>query len=288
MDDRTSITWATDVHLNFLNKHALRDFSRGLVRADPSAIILSGDISEAHSLQHHLTDVVRHADRPVYFVLGNHDFYGGSIDEVRRVASVLSSVAASRLHWLPAAGVVPLSADTCLVGVDGWGDGRFGNAETTDVILNDFYQIKELRHLTRPELIRRVQGLGDESAAAAEVLLDQALANYRHILFVTHVPPFREACWHEGQISGDDWLPWFSCRAVGDVLRDRLSRHQDRTCTVLCGHTHGQGVADLLPNLRVYTGGAEYRHPQTAGLITIDQNGICVRPIENTVTDEKK
>jgi hypothetical protein len=28
--------------------------------------------------------------------------------------------------------------------------------------------------------------------------------------------------------------------------------------TVLCGHTHGGGQAQILPNLRVLTGGARY------------------------------
>ena len=28
----------------------------------------------------------------------------------------------------------------------------------------------------------------------------------------------REAAWHQGQLSDDDWIPWFTCRAVGDVI----------------------------------------------------------------------
>jgi hypothetical protein len=31
--------------------------------------------------------------------------------------------------------------------------------------------------------------------------------------------------------------------------------------TVLCGHTHGAGRAQLLPNLEVKTGGADYGWP---------------------------
>jgi Icc protein len=81
------------------------------------------------------------------------------------------------------------------------------------------------------------------------------------VVVATHVPPFREACWYEGQISHDDWIPYFTCAAVGDVLHQAMLDHPDHTMTVLCGHTHGAGVADVLPNLRVLTGGAEYGAP---------------------------
>ena len=76
------------------------------------------------------------------------------------------------------------------------------------------------------------------------------------------MPPFREACWHEGRISDDDWLPHFTCKAVGDVLSEAMRARPDRQMTVLCGHTHGAGEAEILPNLRVSTGGAVYGEPE--------------------------
>ena len=81
---------------------------------------------------------------------------------------------------------------------------------------------------------------------------------------LTHVPPFREACWHRGQISDDDWLPHFACRAVGEVLVEAMAAHPECEMTVLCGHTHSPGEAQVLPNLRVLTGGAEYGRPAGA------------------------
>lgn len=49
-------------------------------------------------------------------------------------------------------------------------------------------------------------------------ILPTALAWFPNLLLVTHVPPFKEACWHEGRISDDDFLPHFTSQAVGDVL----------------------------------------------------------------------
>ena len=58
-----------------------------------------------------------------------------------------------------------------------------------------------------------------------------------------HVPPFREACWHQGRISDDLWRPPFSCKAVGEALVEAMEAHPGREMTVLCGHTHGAGEA---------------------------------------------
>jgi hypothetical protein len=79
---------------------------------------------------------------------------------------------------------------------------------------------------------------------------------------LTHVPPFREACWYEGRISDDNWLPYFTCKAMGDVLTRVMRERPQKRMTVLCGHTHGAGEADILPNLHVRTGGAEYGRPE--------------------------
>jgi hypothetical protein len=62
-------------------------------------------------------------------------------------------------------------------------------------------------------------------------------------------------------VSDDTWLPFFTCRAVGDALRDAMSAAPDGRMTVLCGHTHGSGEAGILPDLRVPTGGAAYGKP---------------------------
>jgi predicted MPP superfamily phosphohydrolase len=40
--------------------------------------------------------------------------------------------------------------------------------------------------------------------------------------------------------------------------------------TVLCGHTHGAGFAQILTNLSVFTGGAEYGRPELQGVFNLD------------------
>lgn len=82
-----------------------------------------------------------------------------------------------------------------------------------------------------------------------------ARTDARELIVLTHVPPFPEACWYEGKQSSPDWLPWFTCVAVGDVLREHARAHPQTSITVLCGHTHGRGEYRAAENLLVRTGG---------------------------------
>src|SRR5688572_13250715 len=131
------VGWATDIHLNFLSNARIAAFCGEISNSEPDVFLIAGDISEAPSLEKHLRLVAEHLQLPIYFVLGNHDFYRSSVAEVRANARALGG----NLHWLPSAGVVALTETTALVGHDCWGDGRLGNARQSPIVLNDFLLI---------------------------------------------------------------------------------------------------------------------------------------------------
>lgn len=254
------VAWLTDIHLEFLNKATRALFVRSLRDAAPDILLISGDIAQAPSLEEHLTYLAREVMRPIYFVLGNHDFYLGSIAEVR--ADVRKFTAQENgLHWLGAGGVVRLTNRTNLVGHDGWCDGRLGDYQHSGVRLNDFLLIDELSNLSKEALFETLNRLGDEAAAHFRRTLPEALETADHVVVVTHVPPFRESAWYNGRPCDPYWLPFFSCKAVGDVLSEFMQQYPNRRMTVLCGHTHGGGTSQILPNLTTVTGPAEYRSP---------------------------
>jgi predicted phosphohydrolase len=278
------LAWATDIHLDFLPDEGVRAFAAELARTGADALVLSGDLSHAELLEHHLRLLSQGFPGPIYFVLGNHDYYGSSIAAVRAAVTELGT-RRPRLRWLPAAGVVELTEKTALIGVDGWGDARLGAPATTRVTLNDFFHIEDLAAEIDPAaravpsllvggdrraLPRKLQALGAAEADTCRRLLSAALADYEHVLVATHVPPFAEACWYEGRLSDDDWLPYFCCAAVGDVLRELAAAAPSRALTVVCGHTHGEGEAQILPNLRVLTGAAVYRRPALQRVLAVE------------------
>jgi 3',5'-cyclic AMP phosphodiesterase CpdA len=278
------LAWLTDLHLNFVSPARLAPLLCEIEAANPDALLVGGDTGEAKSFAGYLRELAVRFDRPVYFVLGNHDYYGGSILVVREAARNLTRES-PLLQWLPAAGVVRLSDQTALIGHDGWGDGRAASFFKSDVILNDYLLIEELRNTTdlgdgpfRPplpaqlsvlteELLRALHALGDEAAAYLRAVLPAALARAEHVLVLMHVPPFREACWYQGRPSDDNWAPHFTCQAAGEALLEIMHQHPHRRATVLCGHTHHGGRAEILPNLLVLTGNAEYGNPQIQQLL---------------------
>ena len=180
------------------------------------------------------------------------------------------------LVYLSQAGVVELTPNTALVGHDGWADGRLGDFDGSDVILNDFLLIDELHcwkdshTLDKPALRLALQALGDEAAGYLRSVLAPAAEQYPRVIVATHVPPFREAAWYQGRPSADDFLPFFSCKAMGDVLLDVAQSHPRCELLVLCGHTHGGGELQVLENLRVLTGPAEYGHPRIEKVFTVE------------------
>jgi len=91
------------------------------------------------------------------------------------------------------------------------------------------------------------------------------------VVVATHLPPWSSATWHDGRLSNQDWRTYFVSVAVGRVIEDVARRRPDVKFAVLCGHTHGRGVVDLLPNLRCTTGAAEYGSPRVAATFDLGE-----------------
>jgi hypothetical protein len=72
----------------------------------------------------------------------------------------------------------------------------------------------------------------------------------------------RDACWHEGHLSDDEWAPHFVCLTLGETILEIMQAWPQRQLTVLCGHTHGAGECRPAANIHILTGGAEYGSPQ--------------------------
>jgi predicted phosphohydrolase len=254
------IVWLTDIHLEFPEADGLERFYRKLEKAAADAVLISGDIGQAATVIEYLRQLQIAAHCPVYFVFGNHDFYYGSIESVRAQARQLYS--SGTIRWLSIADAVELTKNTCCIGHDGWGDGRNGDYAGSGVRLNDFEIIKELTGLPRDIKRQKLMALGDEAAIHVRKVLPVALSSYEHVIFVTHVSPFPESAWWMGRPSAPDWQPFFSCKAVGDVVLEFMRKTPEKQMTILCGHTHGSGNASILPNLVVHSGSARYGYPR--------------------------
>lgn len=285
------VLWVTDPHLDCVRGDAPRVFGQYLRQENPDAeaLLITGDIAQANTFSSMLEGLAKSTGLPLYFVLGNHDAYGGSLYAARKAARGVKGA-----HWLPAAGVVAFG-ETALVGQDGWYDGRLGAGSASKFLLNDFSRIKELRleYMPRarrmgasmtifgglPEHMRRevlnpvvllAGKIADAEAEAAKKTLQSAVGQgFKKIVFATHVPPFEGAAWHQGEPSDHDALPWFASKVMGEAILSVAQQAPDVAFIVLCGHSHSPGTCDPAPNVHVLTGKAVYGSPYLAGTLDL-------------------
>lgn len=257
------IAWASDLHLDRAAAAAVEHLLATLRSARPEAVIVTGDLSSAARLTADLTALADAAGTTIYHVLGNHDYYGSSVGDVR---DLVIALAAQRpdIQWLPPAGIVRLTHETLLVGVDSWADGRHGDPLRTPLVLNDDRLIAEVaaqEGRAAKLLVKRI--LADADARRLATLLERAAGECpTRILVATHVPPFVEALAPGSRESHPDWHPLLVSGATGTVLRAFGADHPQITIDVLAGHSHRAHRVNMLPNLRVTVAGARYGEPR--------------------------
>jgi predicted phosphohydrolase len=253
------LAWATDIHFDHLDDDGKISALEALSTSGADDIVICGDIGTANNLIWSLSKIDEHIPfgASVYFVLGNHDFYNSSVKKVRHLVSEFcrSHVRMEYLHF--SHHPVRIGKNTCIIGCDGWGDSLNGDFEDTRVRMSDFAYIEDLCWLTHEELRKKLIAFGEESANKIRRLLMMAVRRFPNIIMATHIPPFVESSWYEGKQSSVDFLPFFTCAAVGRVLEEVMGKFPDNKLTVLCGHSHGGGEF-IKGNIRVLTGKAEY------------------------------
>lgn len=254
------VCWLTDIHFDFVARGGIERFLDRVEEEQADWVLVGGDIGEARNVTEYLARIAARLSARVAFVLGNHDFYRGSI---RRVRGTMTELCRNvpRLFYLNDVDVLELAPQVGLIGHDGWADARVGDYDRSQVMLSDYLLIAELAPATKRERRGMLEALGDEAASHVRRVLPQALARYEEVVLLTHVPPLREACWHEGRLSDDEWAPHFTCLAVGEAILEIMPQWPQRQLTVLCGHTHSAGECRPLDNVLILTGEAKYGAP---------------------------
>ena len=263
------LLWATDIHLDCASKEARANFVERINHSHADIILITGDIATGTTIIDELDWLKCKLNTPFYFVLGNHDYYDASITKVREQISKWTQ-SNQQAFWLDEAQPVQLSERRFLVGDGGWGDARNGDFLQTPIRLNDHRMIQELSGLDRSILQQKLQLLGSESQDRLKGKLEYLFQSANHIdevIIATHVPPFPESAWYMGYSGAIDWIPDFTCKAIGDLLLTLSDRYPDIQWTVLCGHGHHSGTANIRDNLTVYTGAAEYGSPNVAKIL---------------------
>lgn len=252
-EPNNQIIWITDLHEDSCKPEDIQNFLENLSLHPAEKVMIGGDISNGQKSLEFLKNLSEKTNKTVYFVLGNHDYYGHEIDETRQEAKRISEEN-QNLQYLSLGDVIPLSETTALVGHGGWADGRVGDFLNSTISLNDYDLIEDLKHLQEEALLSKLQTLGDEAAEKLALSLEIALKEYAQVIVLTHVPPFKEVCRHNGMACDDNWGPHFVCEATGRTIISLAGRYLNKKILVLCGHSHTHAEADLAVNVRAIAG----------------------------------
>ena len=275
------ITWLTDIHLNFASEDIRGELYKKISKTAPDLIIISGDIAEATSFVDYLMEMADSVQIPLYFVLGNHDYYKGVVSEVRANASHLNELH-PMLHYLSSMEPVELSRHIFLVGQDGWADARAGDIQKSSLMVNDTRLIDDFQRAFNSglsidegliNLTKVMQELADIDAVALAEKLQKAIdLDAKNIHIVTHIPPFTASCVGEDlRLHGSDSIyPYFVSVVMGEVLTRFAKQHPEVQFAVYCGHTHDASTYSPESNLIVHCEGAKYKKPTIAREINID------------------
>lgn len=291
------LAWLTDIHLNFLEQYQRIIFYEEIRDAEIDAVMITGDIGEATCTDYFLLEMQMIIRKPIYFVLGNHDFYNGSfVYTVRSKMEKLNKIShdliyltdkSTQFFKLPTTATSAFTLKTVILGVDGWADARNGNYKGTTIELNDSRYIHELSIARTSRcgmgmtdgdrdpvfMAMRFQAdcdarnLDEKIKCAINKRTDETEA--LQIIIATHVPPFEQLAFYRGKVSGQDFLPFYTSKATGDVLLAAAKANPNVIFNVYCGHSHGEANTMILPNLGGECGQADYMYPKIQKIIEI-------------------
>jgi predicted phosphohydrolase len=271
------LAWATDIHLDFItDKNDVGMSCRNLdtfcsLFEESDGIVLSGDISLAPFLKDHLLALEERLSRPIYFVLGNHDFWFSDIASVRDAMTKLSN-SSEYLKYLSVVPYVRLTKTVFLIGHDGWCDGLYGDARHSSFVMNDWTSIKDFKSFHTPfnenpinydsilSVCRQQATIATRHIATGiKTLLSQKRA--KKIIIATHVPPFTQPL-DIAKSNKQNMYPWYSSKTMGDMLLSAANNNPSIQFEILCGHCHVEYNDRIAPNLLLRSGESKYSQPK--------------------------
>lgn len=264
----THAIWLSDLHLDKSTTVQAACFLKELGTTTSDCICITGDISRASMLQEHLCEIAEACwPRPVYFVPGNHDYYGGSIAEVE-ADTKRTCTKHKNLRHLNGRQIIPLSLSTCIIGHGGWADGRAGHYERGYTRNPDHWAIEDFSGLSHRKALEKMRDLGADSTRAIRQQLPLALSRFRHVLVLTHIPPFPEAVQYDGRACDSHLLPHYVNLSAGMAIQGIARAFPSRQITVLAGHTHSACVARVAPNVTIRVAASRTGSPRIGDLLS--------------------
>lgn len=243
------IIWATDLHLNYFDDKFITDFGKQiskLYKAD--SLIISGDISLGNKLESNLKTLSDAVQMPIYYVLGNHDYWHSSFEEIDNLTKELDN---NNIICLDN-NIIELD-NVIISGFTGWYDCKFGEINP-NVRMNDWNRISNFKDKD-PYIL-------SEKRSNSYLNFKDKIIPSKNQIIVTHFPPFKELIKNK-----ENAIPFYGSEGAGKMLLDIKDNFEKVIC--LSGHTHNR-AAYSIDNIDCYVGEACRGKPNVCGIIYDD------------------
>jgi predicted phosphohydrolase len=190
-------------------------------------LIVAGDVSSFNHLKWHMEALHKEAHCPIHWLMGNHDYWGGSFKEAEDQAKTIKGYIHNK--------VIELNEETAIIGINSWFDGRLGNVNdlfrTNDyLMIKDFHSIMvSAKYNTIPNIVKNK---ADKQTELAKKILSDNVGKYKKIYFATHYP-----AWHNEE-DNPVYYPWSVNSGMGNMLIKLAANNPKTNIEVLAGHTH--------------------------------------------------
>lgn len=254
----------SDLHIAFLGG-GLDYFLKEVARRKPDAVVLTGDIGEGSTLEKTIAYILGIIQVPLYFILGNHDYYKASFDYSDELSiQLMETFSTKGIEAIYLDRTTTKIGNCNIVGVNGYADGRAGNIYTSGLFnyMNDFRLIGNFIGVwpNRDEVLKVMQEQADLSSEYMKKTLPTLTG--RTLIF-THVPPWPEACVSRHGDGETAW-PFYVNKKLGETIED-FGKHLE--IEVYCGHTHRKFQGKIADNIWVSVSGSDYGNPEIEEII---------------------
>jgi len=234
MTTRQKYLWFTDTHLLPFNRFKMLNT---ILDEKPAGVFLTGDISNSsYTLMGDLDFLGKRIGRPLYFVLGNHDYHFSSIHKTHQGVRELCQKHRN-LIWMTEADIVPLNEEVALIGSEGWysceGDSSYLKWTFDWWLINEFENMPDMK-----SRIEAFKWLAEQSANVLSERLERALENYKTVYLLSHFTSWKEANRCSSLLSEAFWEPYNTNIPLGLALEKVMVTRKKRHLVCLMGHSH--------------------------------------------------
>jgi predicted MPP superfamily phosphohydrolase len=262
--------WLSDTHFDHTGDPGVIALAEEIVKVNPTGIFVTGDIATSDKFVYYLSALEKITQRPIYFVLGNHDYYGSSFENTEKKAINVSSIS-THIKYLGNVSYMNIGQQTAVLGVDGWYDALNGSWRTAQqtaklsdwTLIGDFVKCKSMESIVALSKKR-----ANEQVTSLMAKIKAATRYAKNLIILTHVPPV-QMCDQVTTLDINTLVPFFTCRMLDDLMMQAAASYQNKSFMVLAGHTHLSGTSKPANNLMYMTPTIEYGHPVISRIVQV-------------------